>query len=131
MSGSPDQANPADGQTAFQLIRRLITEYGLMHWPRYAIAFVLMGIGAGCTALCAYLMGTVVNEAYVNRSFPGIVTLGFLTMAIFAIKGAATYGHAVILSRIGNRIIAENQQRMFDRLMRLPPDDARAALLET
>jgi ATP-binding cassette, subfamily B, bacterial MsbA len=118
MSGSPDQANPADGQTAFQLIRRLITEYGLTHWPRYAVAFVLMGIGAGCTALCAYLMGTVVNEAYVNRSFPGIVTLGFLTMAIFAIKGAATYGHAVILSRIGNRIIAENQQRMFDRLMR-------------
>ena len=118
MSGSPDQASPADGQTAFQLIRRLITEYGLTHWPRYAVAFVLMGIGAGCTALCAYLMGTVVNEAYVNRSFPGIVTLGFLTMAIFAIKGAATYGHAVILSRIGNRIIAENQQRMFDRLMR-------------
>jgi ATP-binding cassette subfamily B protein len=39
-------------------------------------------------------------------------------MAIFAVKGAATYGHAVILSRIGNRIIAENQQRMFDRLMR-------------
>ncbi len=118
MSGSPDQASPADGQTAFQLIRRLITEYGLTHWPRYAVAFVLMGIGAGCTALCAYLMGTVVNEAYVNRSFPGIVTLGFLTMAIFAVKGAATYGHAVILSRIGNRIIAENQQRMFDRLMR-------------
>jgi hypothetical protein len=36
-----------DGQTAFQLIRRLITEYGLTHWPRYAVAFVLMGIGAG------------------------------------------------------------------------------------
>jgi ABC-type multidrug transport system fused ATPase/permease subunit len=96
MSGSPDQANPADGQTAFQLIRRLITEYGLTHWPRYAVAFVLMGIGAGCTALCAYLMGTVVNEAYVNRSFPGIVTLGFLTMAIFAIKGAPGMGRSAL-----------------------------------
>lgn len=118
MSGPADQSTPADGQTAFQLIRRLVTEYGLTHWHKYAIAFLLMGIAAACTALCAYLMGTVVNEAYVNRSFPGIVTLGLLTMAIFAIKGAATYGHAVMLSRIGNRIIAENQQRMFDRLMR-------------
>jgi subfamily B ATP-binding cassette protein MsbA len=118
MSGSTDQSNPADEQTAYQLIQRLVTEYGLTHWHKYAIAFVLMAIGAACTALCAYLMGTVVNEAYVNRSFPGIVTLGLLTMAIFAVKGAATYGHAVMLSRIGNRIIAENQQRMFDRLMR-------------
>ena len=39
-------------------------------------------------------------------------------MLIFAIKGAASYGQAVMMSRIGNRIIAENQQRMFDRLMR-------------
>ena len=118
MSGPADQSNPADGQTAFQLIRRLITEYGLVHWPKYSVAFVLMAIAAGCTALVAYLMGTVVNEAYVNRSFPGIVSLGLLTMAIFAVKGAATYGHAVMLSRIGNSIIAQNQQRMFDRLMR-------------
>jgi ATP-binding cassette subfamily B protein len=118
MSGSADQTNPADEQTAFELIRRLVTEYGMAHWPRYAVAFLLMGIAAACTALCAYLMGTVVNEAYVNRSFPGIVMLGFLTMAIFTIKGAASYGQAVMMSRIGNRIIAENQQRMFDRLMR-------------
>ncbi|MBZ0148421.1 MAG: ABC transporter ATP-binding protein/permease [Pseudorhodoplanes sp.] len=118
MSGPADQSNPADGQTAFQLIRRLITEYGLVHWPKYSVAFALMAIAAGCTALVAYLMGTVVNEAYVNRSFPGIVSLGLLTMAIFAVKGAATYGHAVMLSRIGNSIIAQNQQRMFDRLMR-------------
>lgn len=118
MSGPADQSTPADGQTAFQLIRRLVTEYGLQHWPKYAVAFLLMGIAAACTAACAYLMGTVVNEAYVNKSFPGIVSLGFLTMAIFAIKGAASYGQAVMMSRIGNRIIAENQQRMFDRLMR-------------
>src|SRR5262249_15765868 len=36
---------------------------------------------------------------------------------IFMIKGMATYGQAVILARIGNRIIADNQQRMFARLL--------------
>jgi subfamily B ATP-binding cassette protein MsbA len=118
MSGPADQFTPADEQTAIQLIRRLVSEYAAEHWAKYAIAFTLMAIAAACTAACAYLMGTVVNEAYVNRSFPGIVSLGFLTMAIFAIKGAASYGQAVMMSRIGNRIIAENQQRVFDRLMR-------------
>ena len=36
---------------------------------------------------------------------------------IFAVKGFATYGQAVMLSRIGNRIVAENQRRMFDKLL--------------
>ena len=117
MSGTADH-NPAADQSAYALIRRLLTEYGRSHWRRYAAAFVLMAVGAGTTALTAYLMGTVVNEAYVNRSFPGIVFLGVITVIVFAVKGASGYGHAVILSRIGNRIIAENQQRMFDRLMR-------------
>lgn len=118
MSGPADHVTPAEEQTASQLIRRLVADYGFAHWPKYAVAFLLMGIVAACTAACAYLMGTVVNEAYINRSFPGIVQLGVLTMLIFAIKGVASYGQAVMMSRIGNRIIAENQQRMFDRLMR-------------
>jgi subfamily B ATP-binding cassette protein MsbA len=118
MSGPTDHVTPAEEQTASQLIRRLVADYGFAHWPKYAVAFLLMGIAAACTAACAYLMGTVVNEAYVNRSFNGIVILGFVTMVIFAIKGVASYGQAVMMSRIGNRIIAENQQRMFDRLMR-------------
>jgi ATP-binding cassette subfamily B protein len=107
----------SDRDGASELIRRLVTEYGLAHWKKYAIAFVLMAIAAAATALTAYLMGVVVNEAYVNRSFAGIVMLGFLTVAIFTIKGAATYGQAVMLSRIGNSITAENQRRLFDRLM--------------
>ena len=90
------------------LIRRLLAEQGLAHWRRYIVAFVLMGVAAGCTALSAWLIGDVVNQAYVNRNLQGIITLGFVTVALFAIKGLATYGHSVMLLRIGNRIIADN-----------------------
>jgi subfamily B ATP-binding cassette protein MsbA len=106
-----------DQQTAYELIRRLVTEYGAKHWKKYAVAFVLMAIAAGGTALTAYLMGTIVNKAYVDRSFPAIVTIGIFTIVIFSTRGIATYGQAVILSRIGNSIIAENQRKLFDRLM--------------
>ena len=44
-------------------------------------------------------------------NFPAIVALGVVTAMIFTIKGAATYGSAVMLSQIGNRIVAENQRR--------------------
>ena len=100
------------------LVRRLLIDEALVHWPRYAIASLLMLVAAAGTALSAYLLGTMTNEAYVNRNFQGIVIIGIITMAIFAAKGMASYGATVMLSSIGNRIVADNQQRMFDKLLR-------------
>jgi ATP-binding cassette subfamily B protein len=100
------------------LVRRLLIDEALVHWPRYAIASLLMLVAAAGTALSAYLLGTMTNEAYVNRNFQGIVIIGIITMAIFATKGMASYGATVMLSSIGNRIVADNQQRMFDKLLR-------------
>jgi subfamily B ATP-binding cassette protein MsbA len=102
---------------ALALIRRLLTEQGIGHWKRYLMALVLMGIVAACTALSAYLIGTVINAAYVSRNFSAIAALGGLTVVLFTVKGLATYGQAVIMSKIGNRIVAENQRRMFAKLL--------------
>jgi ATP-binding cassette subfamily B protein len=102
---------------AFALIRRLLTEQGLVHWRKYAVAFVLMAVAAGCTAFSAYLIGDVINQAYVNRSLRGIITIGVITVVLFAFKGFATYGHSVMLSRIGNRIVADNQRAVFSKLI--------------
>ena len=102
---------------AFALIRRLLTEQGLVHWRKYAVAFVLMAAAAGCTAFSAYLIGDVINQAYVNRSLRGIITIGVITVVLFAFKGFATYGHSVMLSRIGNRIVADNQRAVFSKLL--------------
>jgi ATP-binding cassette subfamily B protein len=111
----PPAANSRYG--ALILIRRLLLEQGMRHWRRYAVAFILMAIAAGCTALIAYLIGNVVNEAYINRNMPGIYLLGGVTVALFTTKGLATYGQSVMLSRIGNRIVADNQRAVFDKLL--------------
>jgi ATP-binding cassette subfamily B protein len=110
-------SGPADTETSYQLIRRLVSEYGAKHWKSYATACLFMAISAAGTALIAYLMGTIVNKAYVDRSFHAIVVIGLVTIVIFCARGAATYFQAVILSRVGNAIIAENQRKLFDRLM--------------
>lgn len=100
------------------LIRRLFVEQGIGHWRKYALAFVFMAVAAGCTAFSAYLIGNVINETYVNRNLPGIMILGAITVALFAMKGLATYIHTVLLSQIGNRIIADNQRAVFAKLLR-------------
>jgi subfamily B ATP-binding cassette protein MsbA len=103
--------------SAFALIRRLLAEQGFVHWRKYAIAFVLMAVSAGCTAFSAYLIGDVINQAYVNHNLPGIIILGGITVVLFTLKGLATYGHSVMLSRIGNRIVADNQRAVFAKLL--------------
>src|SRR5665213_1583601 len=99
------------------LVRRLISEQGAAYWRRYLFAFVMMGIAAGATALSAYVLGQIINKAYVDKDVHGIVTLSGVTLLLFMVKGVATYGHQVILSKISNAILANNQRRLFAKLM--------------
>jgi ABC-type multidrug transport system fused ATPase/permease subunit len=99
------------------LVRRLITEQGAAYWRRYLLAFALMAVSAATTAGSAYLLGQVINQAYVDKNVRGIAILSLVTIVIFALKGAATYGHSVILSQISNAILANNQRRLFAKLM--------------
>jgi ATP-binding cassette, subfamily B, bacterial MsbA len=74
-------------------------------------------VAAAGTALGAYLIGNVINAAYVDKNLPGIIVLALVTALIFLIKALSTYGSSVMLARIGNRIVALNQRQMFNALI--------------
>jgi ATP-binding cassette subfamily B protein len=76
-----------------------------------------MGISAGATAGSAYILGEVINKAYVEKNVYGIAILSGVTVLLFMLKGASTYGHTVILSKISNAILANNQRALFAKLM--------------
>jgi subfamily B ATP-binding cassette protein MsbA len=99
------------------LVRRLVVEQGLAYWRRYLTAFALMGIAAAATAGAAYILGQVINQAYVEKNVTGIAIFSGVTVLLLFIKGVATYGYAVILSKISNAILANNQRRLFAKLM--------------
>jgi len=61
--------------SATAMIKRLLVEEALPHWSRVARAFLLMGISAGRQSMVAYLVGDIINAAYVSRSFESIVWL--------------------------------------------------------
>src|SRR2546423_14754140 len=89
----------------------------MLYRKLYLVAFVMMGVAAACTALSAYLLGNVVNQAYVHKNFHALLLVGFAAFGLFALKGATTYGQQVIMMRIGSRIVAANRRRMFDKLL--------------
>ncbi len=107
----------ADRNGALALVHRLLTEQAAGQWKRYALAFVLMAVAAGATAASAWLVGNVINAAYVYRNVERIVTMALLVGGLFFIKAMASYGHTVLLAKIGNRIVAQNQTAMFNALI--------------
>jgi ATP-binding cassette subfamily B protein len=116
LEASSKPARP-DPHGTVVLVRRLLSEFGTVQWKRYALAFAMMGVVAICTAATAYLAGDVINQAYVSRNFNAVLWLSVTLFVVFSLRGAATYGHAVLLSRIGNAIVAENQRRLFAKLL--------------
>ena len=99
------------------LILRLFADFGRQFRSSYALAFACMAVGAACTAASAYLIGRAANEAYISRNFNGIVIIATLTIVVFIVKGLTSYGQAVTLARITNRIVAAIQKRLFDKLI--------------
>jgi subfamily B ATP-binding cassette protein MsbA len=118
MLRSIHQLPQADRYGTLPLVHRLITEHGLPHWRANVVALLLMGVAASCTSLSAYLVGHVVNEAYLARSYAAIATLCLAAIVVFSLKGLATYGQAVLLDRITTEVGAQMQERAFDKLMR-------------
>lgn len=107
-----------DPDGTYQLIKRLLRENLRQYAPQYALAFVFMGLVAASTAASAWIMRDVINEIFISRDSSMVYVIAGVVMLIFAVKGASTYGQLVILSRIGNAIVAGLQRRLFSKLAR-------------
>jgi ATP-binding cassette, subfamily B, bacterial MsbA len=107
---------PATG--AVKVLSRLAREYGLEHKWSYVGAGLMLGLSAGCTALVAGLLRPVLNGMATAARFPEMRLLAFAVLGLFLLRGLTTFGAQILLARVGNRIIATVQARVFDHLLR-------------
>jgi ATP-binding cassette subfamily B protein len=108
---------PLPPDESLGLLRRLVGEQARLHWRGYAFAFLFMGLIALTTALAAYLMKDVINEVFVDRDREMVGWLAGTVIAIYIVKGAATYGQQVTLARIANAIVASIQTRLYHHIL--------------
>ncbi|MBA5776696.1 ABC transporter ATP-binding protein [Stappia sp. F7233] len=80
------------------------------------LAFFFMGLVATSTAASAWIMKDVINEVFIDRDKTKVYAIALAVLVIFAVKGGATYGQMIVMSRIGNNIVASAQRRLFDRI---------------
>jgi ATP-binding cassette subfamily B protein len=100
-------------------LRRLLTDQGAKHWKGYIFAFAMMGLIALTTSLSAWIIGQIVNKIFVGRDLNAVWEITAAIVVIYTVKGLATYGQQVVLSRVGNSIVADVQRRIFDQMLRM------------
>jgi subfamily B ATP-binding cassette protein MsbA len=88
------------------------------HAGRIVLAFVLMGLAAASTAGRAWLMEPVLDRIFVSREGALLLLIAGGALALALVKGLADYGEAVLMTRVGQRVIADVQIALFARLMR-------------
>jgi subfamily B ATP-binding cassette protein MsbA len=112
-SGTTDGRAPT-----IALVRRLAKDFIWRHRRRIVLAFVCMGIGAGSTAARAWLMQPTLDRIFVGRESALLLAIAGLALALAVLKGLADYGEAVLMSRVGQRVIADVQGALYARLIR-------------
>jgi len=101
-----------------QLIGRLLRENFKKHAKWYICAIINMLVIAATTSASAWIMRDVVNQIICGHDFRMIVTIAGAVAVIFIVKGISTFFQIFFLSKAGNSIVAEQQRRIYARLMR-------------
>ena len=102
---------------AARMLARLVADFGSEHKWGYALSAVLLGLIALANTGVALLLKPVVNGLVSVERFGEMRLMAFEAVGLFVLRGFATYGSMLILARIGNRIVATAQRRVFDRLL--------------
>jgi ATP-binding cassette subfamily B protein len=110
-------ARPAPPAETPALLRRLVADQGRAHWKGYLLAFVFMAMIATTTSLSAYLMRDVINEVFIARNQNAIWMLSGAVVVLYTVKGFATYGQQITLTRIANAIVASVQRRLYGHML--------------
>ncbi len=98
------------------LMRRLLRENVSHYKGRIGLALICMALVAGATAMTAWLMKPVVNEIFIAKQEGILWLIGGAVLVTFTVKGLANYGQATLMSYVGTRIIADNQNRLYTHL---------------
>ena len=89
------------------------------HWHRLAIAMICMVGAALCTAALPYLIKPVIDDIFVNKREEMLKFLAIVVLLVFAGKGLSDWGQAYFMSYVGQRIIVQLRQQLYDHLQRL------------
>ncbi|MES2252225.1 MAG: ABC transporter transmembrane domain-containing protein [Pseudomonadota bacterium] len=85
---------------------------------RLALAFLFMVLAALATAAFPYMLKPIIDNGFTNPQIHVLLLVCGAVFLAFVIKGIASYGEAVAMAFVGQRIISDIQNSLFRHLMK-------------
>jgi subfamily B ATP-binding cassette protein MsbA len=100
------------------IVGRLVGGSLRAYWRIYGIAIGAMVILASSTAATAWVMERIVDVMTTPDERGAVFAVAGTVILIFLIRGGAGYVQAVYIARAGNRIVANEQDKIYRKLLK-------------
>jgi len=101
-----------------RLMRRLMRDFASRHWGKLATSVLCGAVAALATSANAMLVKYVLDDAFKeNAAYETLYLIAGAAMILAIVKGISSYFQTVLMTTVGQRVIADIQNRLFGRLV--------------
>jgi subfamily B ATP-binding cassette protein MsbA len=100
------------------LYRRLL-EFVKPYWKHMAGAMVCMLFVSAATSGSAFLVKPVLDDVFFKKDLVMLKLIPLAIIGIFILKGIFDYGQAFLMSYVGQRIIADLREKIYNHIQSL------------
>ncbi|MBK7147120.1 MAG: lipid A export permease/ATP-binding protein MsbA [Xanthomonadales bacterium] len=113
----PSAASARPGTVA--LYRRLLG-FSRSYWPVALVALLGMLLEAAAAGAFTWLMQPLIDGTFVERDVEVVRWLPGVIIAIFFVRGIATFTADVAMARIGRGLVRDMRDRIVEKSLRMP-----------
>lgn len=104
------------GVERFKRLMRYVRPYRV----RFLGGFACSGMVAILTGVYAWLARPVLDGIFIEKNEQLLLVLPLAILAVAAVKALFSYGVGYLMAYVGNRVVADIRQELFQQLMRMP-----------
>lgn len=97
-----------------------LLSYILDNKNKLALAVICSAVVAAMTALSAWLVKPVVEDIFQSKDLQKLVLIPLAVIGVFLVKGIAAYGAYYLLNLIGQDILRQLRNRLYNHMQDLP-----------
>lgn len=89
-------------------------------WRRLSAAMGCMMIIALCTSATAFLIKPVLDDIFFQKNAQMLKLIPLVVILIYVIRGIANFGQEYLMTYVGETVIRQLRDRLYDRIQDLP-----------
>ena len=89
-------------------------------WTKLILAMTCMIVVAATTSATAFIVKPVLDEVFLNKNEFMLKLMPVLIMIIYILRGAGMYGQDFLMHYVGERIIKQLRDSLYDKISDLP-----------